>query len=124
MNDNAPMTEEDYLALLRESEIKYEFIDGEIYAMSGARPSHIVIEANLVGLLYGARHKRDCYPFTSTMAVHTPATGNCFYPDLIVVCGELQHKFGSAIGFSRWRHNTDAVGELVCYRPRGAKPPR
>lgn len=60
--------------------------------MSGASEAHIVIETNLVGLLYGARGKRNCNPFTSTMAVHAPATGGYFCSDVVVVCGQPEYK--------------------------------
>jgi Uma2 family endonuclease len=34
------MTPEEYLEFERTSELKHEYCDGEIFAMTGARPNH------------------------------------------------------------------------------------
>jgi Uma2 family endonuclease len=82
------ITPEQYLEAERRALDKSEYLDGQIYAMAGARPRHIRIGTNLVieigYVLKGGR----CQVFDSDMRVHVPATGLFTYPDVSVVCGE------------------------------------
>lgn len=94
---DAPMTEADYFALLREGEqVKYELIDGSIYAMSGAKPNHGIIETNLVGIFFRDLQDTPCAPRTSNTAV--TAEHNYFFPDVTVVCDEPQYVDDAPIG--------------------------
>lgn len=83
-------TIDEYYALEAASNIKHEFVDGYIYAMSGGSPAHNTINSNLHGFLFGALRGKPCRVFTSDMAVKARETGNIFYPDVTVVCGERQ----------------------------------
>jgi Uma2 family endonuclease len=85
-----PTTEAEYLAFERDSEIKHEFIDGEIYAMSGASRHHNLITASVIATLYNQLRGKDCETYPSDMKVRTPSTGAYVYPDIIVVCGEAR----------------------------------
>jgi Uma2 family endonuclease len=49
------LTEAEYLAFERESELKHEYIDGEIYAMTGASGHHNLIVASVIGGLIAQR---------------------------------------------------------------------
>ncbi|MCP3960966.1 MAG: Uma2 family endonuclease [bacterium] len=80
---------EEYLAFERESEIKHEYLDGEIFAMSGASRKHNRISWNIAEALGPQLRESDCEGFVSDMRVHIPATGLFTYPDVTVVCGEL-----------------------------------
>jgi Uma2 family endonuclease len=80
-------TVEDYLAMERDSEIRHEYFQGEIFAMAGASPEHVDIAQN-VGLTLGNQlKKRPCKVHGSEMRVRT-ASGLYTYPDLSVVCGK------------------------------------
>ncbi|MGB5967868.1 MAG: Uma2 family endonuclease, partial [Spirulinaceae cyanobacterium] len=46
-----PLSPEDYLESEKSSPIKHEYIQGQIYAISGASDAHVTITANLVTLL-------------------------------------------------------------------------
>lgn len=82
------LTVEEYLALERESETRHEYLDGEVFAMSGASREHNLIGTNLVGALYSQLKRHGCEQYANDMRVHIPATGLYTYPDLVVVCGE------------------------------------
>ena len=84
------MTESEYLALERSSEIKHEFIAGELYAMSGASETHNLIASSTNAMLYNQLRGRPCKIYHSDMKVRTPATRSYTYPDITVVCGEAQ----------------------------------
>ena len=48
---HAYISPEEYLELEKNSPIKHEYIQGQIYAMAGASDAHVTITANLVALL-------------------------------------------------------------------------
>jgi len=87
-NFDQPMTEADYLAFERQSEIKHHFIDGEIYAMSGASRYHNIVISNIISSLRPQIRGKSCEIYPSDMKVRTPATGSYTYPDVTIVCDE------------------------------------
>jgi len=84
------LTPEEYLEFERKSEIKHEFFDGEIFAMSGAKRNHNKITTNLSGLVWQHLKGKNCENYSNDMRVFVPETGLYTYPDLVVVCGEPQ----------------------------------
>ena len=58
-------TLEEYLALERESEIKYEYWTGEVYAMSGGSLAHDQIMGNLDRLIARQLEGKACSVFTN-----------------------------------------------------------
>jgi len=86
------LTPEEYLEFERKSEIKHEYFDGEIFAMSGAKRNHNKITTNLSGLVWQHLKSKNCENYSSDMRVFVPETGLYTYPDLVVVCGEPKFK--------------------------------
>lgn len=78
-------TVEEYLAFERESDEKHEFIDGEIYAMSGASRKHNLIAGNTFANLHAQLLSSPCEIYMGDMRVKMKAQ-NYTYPDLAVVC--------------------------------------
>ncbi len=79
-------TRDEYLSFERASEIRHEYIAGEVVAMGGASPQHNRITANLARELGNAlRGSNECEPFVSDMRVKTREDYR--YPDVVVVCG-------------------------------------
>lgn len=81
------LTPQEYLRFERASEIKHEFLNGDIFAMSGASKNHNIIAGNTFALLHAQLRQRPCNIFPGDMRVHIPATGLYTYPDVSVVCG-------------------------------------
>lgn len=79
-------TFEDYLAFEETSETKHEFVNGEICAMSGARDEHVTVSGNVFSLLRAKLRGGPCRVYQSDMKVKVMATGNVFYPDVVVTC--------------------------------------
>jgi Uma2 family endonuclease len=79
---------EDYLQGEKVSQIKHEYIDGEIYAMAGTSKSHNRIIKNILNSLSGHLRGSDCEPFFVDIKVRIKKSNRFYYPDLIVVCGE------------------------------------
>ena len=84
---NHKWTVEEYLAFEQTSEIKHEYIDGEIYAMSGGTENHALIMMAISGFLYQKLSGTSCRGYPSEMRVKISDT-KYVYPDLSVVCGE------------------------------------
>jgi Uma2 family endonuclease len=81
-------TLEEYFALERTGDARYEYWDGEIVCMSGGSKRHVRISGNVY---FGLRQQltgRVCEVFNSDLAIKTPILPPYRYPDLSVVCGE------------------------------------
>ena len=83
-------TPEEYLALERSCETKHEYYNGEIFAMGGASPQHVMIVTNLVGELYSQLKAGPCSLYSADLRVKVAPTGLYTYPDVIVLCDEPQ----------------------------------
>lgn len=79
---------EEYLELDKNSEEKYEYFDGEIFAMAGGSPNHARIGGNVYESLQRKLRGKSCEAFNSDMRVKVPAAFPYRYPDVSVVCGE------------------------------------
>ena len=79
---------EEYLTLERRAEIKSEYLDGDMVAMSGGTREHNLIVTNIVGELRLQLKGRPCEVYPSNMRVKVSATGLYTYPDVAIVCGE------------------------------------
>lgn len=79
-------TPEEYLALVAKSDQKYEYYDGEIFAMSGGKKEHARINGNLYFALRAKLEGQPCEPFTSDQAVKVSATALCTFPDGAIAC--------------------------------------
>ncbi len=80
------ITEEEYLRLDRSAEYKSEFVDGEMFAMSGGSARHSKVGMNWGAELTFKLRGRACSVFSSDARVRT-VRGNYVYPDISVVCG-------------------------------------
>ncbi len=81
------MTVAEYFAYEEESEIKHEYIDGEIYPMTGGTLIHATIIMNTGGELRQRLKGRDCIVISSDMRIRV-SPSRYVYPDLSVVCGD------------------------------------
>ena len=83
----ARLTLEEYLELDRASQVRNEFYDGVMYAMSGGTYIHGLIMGNLQSDLRAALRGR-CKVTQSDVRVRVAPDGLYTYPDLVVVWGE------------------------------------
>ena len=80
---------EEYLAYERASELKHEYISGEIVAMAGGSRRHSALAAN-VTIALGATRPAGCTVFQSDLRIRVLATGVATYPDVSMVCGPTE----------------------------------
>lgn len=78
------ISEGDYLAGELLSEIKHEYVDGQVYAMAGTSANHGRIVSALTRMLGNHLLETTCDVFAADMKVK--AERNFFYPDVIVDC--------------------------------------
>lgn len=82
------VTVEEYVALDRASEERWEYVGGEAFAMAGASPRHNAIVANVMLALGNSLRGKGCFPLGSDQKVETTATRAFHYPDVTIVCGK------------------------------------
>ena len=66
-------TMEEYLALERDSEARYEYRDGEVFEMSGGTLYHDVVMDNVRDGLKRELEDKPCRVFSSNRQIKTPA---------------------------------------------------
>lgn len=79
----------DYLAGERDSDVKHEWFDGAVYAMSRGTPEHARLSARIariVGNAVGA----DCDVYSSDMMLYVAEVKLSTYADASIVCGPLE----------------------------------
>lgn len=81
-------TLDEYFALERASERRFEFRSGEIVCMSGGTRQHGRLATNACVALANALAGTGCSAYTGDTAVYVPAGLPYRYPDASVVCGE------------------------------------
>jgi Uma2 family endonuclease len=69
---------------------KHEFVDGHILAMAGGTPAHARLQGAVLFALERRLEGKACQPFPSDLRVRVRATGMATYPDVTVVCGEVE----------------------------------
>lgn len=80
------MTVAEYLEMEKTSEVKHEYLDGNIYAMSGASKRHNIVCNNLNHHLDPHLRGGPCQIYTFEVKVYIEALNTFYYPDLVVAC--------------------------------------
>lgn len=77
----------DYLAFEKKSDVRHEYIGGEIHAMSGASLAHNRIAGNIFARLHAALRGGPCAVFMADVKVRLEVNRDIFYyPDVVVSC--------------------------------------
>lgn len=89
------ISEAEYLAGEKISPIKYEYVEGRVYAMAGAHANHNTLTLNL-----GAEFKnhlkaqqKPCRAYMSDMKVRLNNGSKYYYPDVLVNCPAITGYF-------------------------------
>lgn len=77
---------EEYLALEEKAEMRSEYYQGEIFAMTGGSINHNQIVLNLVRLFSAL--PKSCRTFAADLRLRVETHDLFTYPDVMVVCGK------------------------------------
>lgn len=80
---------EEYNQLEEQTGTRYEYHNGEVYAMAGGSPKHGIIAGNVIGLLQN-RLKKGCRVGSSDLKFYIESIDKSLYPDASVVCQPYQ----------------------------------
>ncbi|MES2732008.1 MAG: Uma2 family endonuclease [Bacteroidota bacterium] len=78
-------TAEQYVALEQESDLRYEFYQGEVFAMAGGTMQHNLIIQNIATALRSLR-SRGCHVFAENVKLEVVADEFYVYPDVMLTC--------------------------------------
>jgi Uma2 family endonuclease len=92
MVERAPerMSYEQYLAAEQSSLERHEYLQGEVFAMAGGTPEHAALATAVAVQLSVALGGKPCRVFGSDLRVRVEATDLSTYPDVSVICGQLE----------------------------------
>jgi len=80
------MTVEEYFQLEEnDSDTRYEYIDGHVFAMAGGTANHDTIKSNIQRILWNLLRGSNCRAYSSDMKVYISET-RYFHPDVTVTC--------------------------------------
>jgi Uma2 family endonuclease len=83
------LTPEEYFAWEEQQNLRHEYLDGEIYAMTGGSLNHSEIASNFNFLLKAHLQPGICRVLTSDARVKIHGSDDYVYPDLSVTCSDL-----------------------------------
>jgi Uma2 family endonuclease len=81
-------TPEEYFAWEEQQLVRHEYIDGEVYAMSGGTINHSEIALNFGSLLKNHLRGSGCKTLNSDARINILASSHYVYPDVSVTCDE------------------------------------
>ncbi|MEH2382911.1 MAG: Uma2 family endonuclease [Nostoc sp.] len=84
---------EEYLEGEKVSEIKHEYIDGQVYAMAGASDAHVTVSMNVSMLLRNHLRGSGCRVYMLDMKAQIDVINRYFYPDVMVTCDTRDKEF-------------------------------
>ena len=84
----------------KDPDTRYEYIDGQVYAMAGGTANHDLIKSNMQRILWNLLRGSGCRVYSSDMKGFIPET-RYFHPDVIVTCNPRDRGTIQAIQFPR-----------------------
>jgi Uma2 family endonuclease len=82
------MTVDEYLQFEEQSPLRHEYVNGAIYAMTGASLAHVRITRELVSAFRGHLRGGPCEPFSTDLKlpIRSDTDEIFYYPDVMVAC--------------------------------------
>jgi len=92
---NKKLSIEEYFELEEELDQKFEYVDGEIFDMTGGTVNHGLICKNTSTSLDNLLKNEACTVFNSEVKLSIDELKNYFYPDAMVLCeeGKISKKY-------------------------------
>lgn len=89
---NCHLSPQKYLEWEEKQPIKHEYINGEIYAMTGGTIAHNDIAINMTTALKYHLRGKGCKVQMTDVKLGISKQGNFFYPDIMVTCDPRDRK--------------------------------
>ena len=83
------MTVEEYLEWEIQQDVRYEYVNGEVFAMTGGTIPHNDIALNFYRALYPHLRSRGCRVNVADVKVQVSSKSPYYYPDVIVSCDPI-----------------------------------
>lgn len=80
------LTRTEFIAWENQQPDKHEFVAGEVFAMVGARRTHVTVTGNCFALLKNHLRGGPCRAFMADMKLEVETADAVFYPDVLVTC--------------------------------------
>ncbi|MGC9527703.1 MAG: Uma2 family endonuclease [Limnospira sp.] len=90
--ERPPFAPEEYLEWEEKQPLKYEYIDGQVFAMTGGSIPHNDIAVNLTTALKNHLRGRGCKVSMADAKLGISEAGPFFYPDVMVTCDETDRR--------------------------------
>ncbi|KAB8316852.1 Uma2 family endonuclease [Tolypothrix campylonemoides VB511288] len=87
-SDRKYMTPQEYLEWEERQDIKYEYVNGEVFAMTSGTIPHTTIALNLASALKSYLRGSGCRVNMADAKVGVSENGSLQYPDVVVSCDE------------------------------------
>jgi Uma2 family endonuclease len=82
------LSPEEYLEWEEKSEIRHEYIDGEVYAMAGSSDDHAAIVRNVIMTVGPHFRGSGCSLYPQDIKAQVKGRSRLYYPDLMVTCDD------------------------------------
>ncbi len=86
------LSPEEYLRFEASSSTRHEYVNGQVFAMSGTTNWHNIIAGNVHSLLHSRLRGTGCRVYISDVKVHVKVTNSFYYPDVMVSCEPYDHR--------------------------------
>jgi Uma2 family endonuclease len=83
----APVALFDYLRDEEKSDVRHEYVGGEVHAMVGGTLRHNRMSLNITRILAERLEGSPCQVFSEGVKLHVQAADCVYYPDVLVHCG-------------------------------------
>jgi Uma2 family endonuclease len=90
------LTLEEYFVWEEQQNLRYEYIDGAVYAMTGGTVNHGRIAANFIAMLIPHLRGSSCCVQTSDVKIAIAESNDYVYPDISVSCDDRDCARGAA----------------------------
>lgn len=101
LSDYHKLSLDEYFEWEAKQEIRYEYINGDVFAMAEGTIAHSMVAANLISLLRPHLRGKNCRVLGSDAKVGISPSGEFFYPDLLVTCDDLDRKSAKAVFYPK-----------------------
>jgi len=100
---------------------RHEFLNGEVFAMSGGSDAHYTISLNLAASLKGLLRKGPCRAFVSGMQLKIETADAVLYPDVFVTCDPRDRTEIATLAKSHPRFIAEVLSPSTSAYDRGRK---